>query len=151
MNISRQEHNETDVLKRIIALLVSLAGLAESASQLSLPLRVFNLWVIRRGEAAAWTLLDDEEFAVFAAACPGGNQPDEALALAASLRGIAMILSARLAQFRQFLNWWNGDDADDVNGSAIARMARRAIQRALTAYRPALPAGLMLAPPIDTS
>jgi len=142
---------ETDVLRRIIALLFSLADLAESACRLSFPLRAFNLWAIRRGEAAAWTLLDDEEFAVFAAACPGGNEPDEARALAASLRGIAMILSARLAQFQQFMSWWNCGNSDDLEASAIARMGRLTIQLAATVFQPALPAGLMLAPPIDTS
>lgn len=151
MDHSVQGEIETDVLRRIIALLFSLADLAESACRLSFPLRAFNLWAIRRGEAAAWTLLDDDEFAVFASACPGANERDEALALAASLRGIAMILSARLAQFQQFLKWWSGGDADDIEGSAVARMGRLAIQLAAMAFQPALPAGLMLVPPIDTS
>lgn len=83
----------------IIALLLSLARLAECAALRSFPVRWLVLVLLRRAEAAALTLLpvaapidraslDDPD---------AGFRPADALLLAAHLRTIAALLSAVLA------------------------------------------------------
>ena len=85
---------EERVLRRIIALLVSLAQLAECAAHRSLPVRWLILVLLRRAEAVSLTLLegtvdlsgfDDPE---------AGYRPVDATILAYSLRTIATLLWA---------------------------------------------------------
>ena len=42
---------ETDVLKRMVALLVALADLADRASGRPYPVRCFVLWILRRADS----------------------------------------------------------------------------------------------------
>jgi hypothetical protein len=87
------------IARRIIALLLSIAGLAESAAQRSFPIRWVLLVLLRRAEAAALTLLVD----VVPIDCSEFDDPDagfrpvDALLLAARLRVIAALLTAVLA------------------------------------------------------
>jgi hypothetical protein len=76
--------------RRIIALLLSMAVLAERASLRSLPLQLLVFWLLRRGEAAALTLfpvLPEETEASHDA--PVGDL----IGLAARLRTLAMLLA----------------------------------------------------------
>jgi hypothetical protein len=76
--------------KPIIALLWSMAALAERAAVRSLPVRLLVFWLLIRAEAAALTLFDQPpEFA------PDGAtvEPRDLIALAARLRGLAMLLA----------------------------------------------------------
>jgi hypothetical protein len=76
--------------KPIIALLWSMAGLAERAALRPLPVRLLVFWLLIRGEAAAHTLFDrPPEFAPPGAAV----EPCDLIALAARLRGLAMLLA----------------------------------------------------------
>ena len=87
------------MLRRIIALLVSFAALAERAAGRSAPIRCFVLWILRRAEAVA------EEFVFNAAGVPqpalertasAGNGPDDALRLADRFYALAAALCALL-------------------------------------------------------
>ncbi|WP_367955312.1 hypothetical protein [Aquibium pacificus] len=87
------------MLRRVIALLVSFAALAERAAGRSAPVRCFVLWILRRAEAVA------EEFVFDAAGVPqpslegiasAGNDPDDALRLAARFYALATALCALL-------------------------------------------------------
>ncbi len=87
------------MLRRVIALLVSFAALAERVSARSSPVRWFVLWILRRAETVA------EEFVFDAAGMPPpaleglaavGNDPDDALRLAARFYALAAALCALL-------------------------------------------------------
>ena len=86
------------MLRRIIALLITSAVLAERAALRSLPVRWFVLWLLRRAETVVEDFVFDETgmplaiegFAV------AGNGPDDALALAARFKALAAALAALL-------------------------------------------------------
>lgn len=82
-------------LGHIVALLLSLAVLAERAAARPLVVRLVVFWIIRRAELAALTL-----FGAFDAQAPatsprsgGGIEPSNLLRLAASFRAMAALLS----------------------------------------------------------
>lgn len=86
-------------LWRIISMLVALAALAEQAAARSFPVRFLVLCILRHAEAVAWA---------FVAGTPGlplpaideipaiGNDPADAILLAARLRALAAALAALL-------------------------------------------------------
>lgn len=76
--------------KPIIALLWSMAALAERAAVRSLPVRLLVFWLLIRAEAAALTLFDQPPDVP-----PQGAtvEPLDLIALAARLRGLAMLLA----------------------------------------------------------
>ncbi len=86
-------------LRRIIALLVSFAAIAERCASRSLPVRFLVLWFLRRAEFVATGYVLDayaappSDFAEIAAA---GNDPADALLLAARFRALAAVLGALL-------------------------------------------------------
>lgn len=85
-------------LRRIIAMLVALAVLAERSAARSAPLRWFVLLVLRRAERAADPFVFEEaglppSIEPFAAA---GNDPEDALRLAARFRALAAALGTLL-------------------------------------------------------
>lgn len=85
--------------RRIIALLLSLANLAERAAARSLPVRWLVLVLLRRAQAVVLPLV--VEVAGIDPACfddpEAGFRPVDAMLLAASLRMIATLLSACLS------------------------------------------------------
>ena len=86
------------MLRRIIALLVSLAVLAERGADRSLPVRWLVLWILRRAETVVEDFLFDETGTppALEGLAPAGNGPDDALRLAARFRGLATALVALL-------------------------------------------------------
>ena len=87
------------MLRRVIALLVSFAALAERAAARSAPVRWFVLLILRHAEAIS------ENFVFEAAGMPSlalegiavvGNDPDDALRLAARFYALAAALCALL-------------------------------------------------------
>ena len=96
------------MLRRIIALLVSLAILAERAAERSLPVRWLVLWILRRAETVVEDFVFDEtgmpppalEGIVLA-----GNGPEDAFALAARFRALAAALVALLPPLCRFGRW----------------------------------------------
>jgi hypothetical protein len=96
--MSGRAQNGRDRLERIAALLLSLAGLAEHAAARSAPVRLIVLWILSHAEAVAadfvgaqpamWDLQDPD------APHSLGHGPDDALALALSLRLLAFAVQA---------------------------------------------------------
>jgi hypothetical protein len=87
-------------IRRIIALLVALAGLADRAAARSFPIRFLLLAILRRAERPVrgfvaevtqhdWLHDEDPHF---------GNRPEDALTLAALLRAFAALLETVLPQ-----------------------------------------------------
>ncbi len=87
-------------LRRIMALLVSLAGLAERAASRSLPVRWLVLWLLRQAESVAEAFVFEETGLplppVEGFAAEGFGRED-ALHLAARFRALAAWLGALLA------------------------------------------------------
>jgi len=82
-----------DVLERIVALLFSLAHLADLAADLSAPRRRHVLGILSVGEAEAWAF-------VFGTPVPADapDKADDAARLAARLRALAVVLTVLLMQ-----------------------------------------------------
>lgn len=85
-------------LWRIVALLLSLAVLAERAATRPLVVRLVVFWILRRAELRARTLFGKpaDAFDGEASASPrsgGGSEPDDLLRLAAGFRAMAALLS----------------------------------------------------------
>lgn len=81
---------ERAVLKRIVALLLSLAEMAVQAGTRAVPIRVFVLWLVLRAEAAARSLVTTAP-----APCPfhhAGASRADAMRLARRLRNLARAL-----------------------------------------------------------
>jgi hypothetical protein len=95
------EYGETDwsydVLERIVALLFSLAGLADIAAGLPAPRRRHVLGILNQGEAEAHAFLIGAGAPVSA---DGQDTVDDALRLAARLRALALLLCVLMAQGR---------------------------------------------------
>jgi len=91
--MDRQLAIDLDIMKRIVALLLSLALLAERASARSAVVRATMSWLLRRAGAAALALVVDPAEAEAIRAAPFKSDPCELIRLAASLRAIAMLLA----------------------------------------------------------
>lgn len=86
------------LLRRVMALLVALATLAEKAAARSVPVRLFLLWILRRAEATALEYVVETAGmppALGAIAAPG-HSPADAHRLAARFRALAAALGALL-------------------------------------------------------
>ncbi|MCV0395245.1 MAG: hypothetical protein K5872_07430 [Rhizobiaceae bacterium] len=82
-------------LRRIIAVLVALAVLAERAADRSFPVRCFVLWILRRAEAVVAEFVAEATGMpqpAFAGIGTTGNDPEDALLLAARLHALAEAL-----------------------------------------------------------
>jgi hypothetical protein len=91
---------ERAALMRIVALLFSLADLAESASRRCLPVRRFVLWLLRPAESLASDfIIGAGPSAVSIYIGPAGDDPADAMSLAENFRDLACELEfqARLA------------------------------------------------------
>jgi len=139
-----------DVLDRIVALLLAIADLAERAAGVSEARRRMVLAIIRSGQAAA-----HGAFCVSALAppdrrvtpgvvtdCPGGSAED-AMALAAALRVLALIVQI-MAAARRRLALLPRFGARDGNGRGSDR-------HRLPFLRPCAPAAFPRAKRLDTS
>lgn len=111
-------HEKT--LRRIIALLVSFAGLAERAAGRSLPVRWLVLTILRYAEGVALDYLAEttglDWAAYFADDLDPGCRPDDAALLAWRLRTLAALLCALLPPDDRF---------DDLHARTIRRGAAR--------------------------
>jgi hypothetical protein len=88
-----------DRLERIAALLLSLAGLAERAATRSAPVRFIVLWLLRQAEGVAADFVADTtpQIPIWdgqPAPDHSGHTPADALALALSLRLLALAVQA---------------------------------------------------------
>jgi hypothetical protein len=110
---------ERAMLKRIVALFLALAELADRAARRPSPVRGFVLWVLFQAEAVARELV----VGVAAPVLPGraGNQAADAVRLARRFHDLARQLERQFAPA-----FAAGDDEGDQAG-----LARRGIRRAL--------------------
>ncbi|MCV0393859.1 MAG: hypothetical protein K5872_11855 [Rhizobiaceae bacterium] len=86
-------------LRRIAALLVALAALAEQAAGRCYLVRCFVLWLLRRAEAAVGEFVAETTGMpqpAFAGIGTTGNDPEDALLLAARLHALAEALGVLL-------------------------------------------------------
>ena len=97
---------EVRLLDRVVAILLALAGLADRAAAAPWPVRYIVLWMLRRADGAA------ADFAARFAAARGlrprpvlaaldGDDPAAALALALSLRMLALSIGGLSVQLRR--------------------------------------------------
>ncbi len=111
-------HEKT--LRRIIALLVSFAGLAERAAGRSLPVRWFVLTILRYAEGVALGYVADTTgldcSSCFADDPEAGCKADDASVLAWRFRALAALLRALLPPKNGF---------DDLHARTIRRDAAR--------------------------
>lgn len=119
---------ETELEGHIVTMLFALACLADRASHASHPVRAFVLWLLRRAETAVRECVAGQPMAIRA-----GNDPADALDLAASLRALARAVGKLAAQYQQFYRrrWQHGDacEADGLERHAAGRRHRDAIAR----------------------
>lgn len=100
--------DQRQALRRIAAVLIALARLAERMAGSSLPVRGLVLWILRRAEAVAAEFATVElrmtgEFARPMALQQAGDRSNEAMALASGFRALATALiglAGRLAGCR---------------------------------------------------
>ncbi|MGE3362336.1 MAG: hypothetical protein AB7I34_02625 [Rhizobiaceae bacterium] len=127
MDQNAEIETESDVLKRIVALLFSLAGLAERASVRSYPVRCLVLWLLRPTEVVVrdWLVADGwEEPQTAESAVLHRNSRAEAMHLARSLRALAHLLRCELRLAEKF-----------------ARRLTRGLGQSLGDYTPTRPFG----------
>lgn len=86
------------MLRRVIALLVALAILAERTAGRSAPVRLFVLWILRRAETVAVEFVFEQTGMPPAVdeIARSGNGPEDASRLAARFRALAAALCALL-------------------------------------------------------
>jgi hypothetical protein len=119
---------ERAALMRIVALLCSLAGLAERAATRSPAIRGFVLWILRRAEAVARDFVADPEARL--AVEPAGARPADAIRLAASLRRLARQLRWQIGRQARLMR---GDGSAGTQPPTFSRMpAIRDIATALS-------------------
>ena len=153
MDETEDTEAEFQMFKSIIALLLSLAGLCELASRAPHPVRCFVLWLMRRAETIARDWVDgppdyDEHWP---AAIRVGNEPADALLLAASLRELARSVRKMAAEYRHFIRQCEREEAGEADG-AQRRVVESGCHRLAVCLRQILsPATLTLAPCPDTS
>jgi len=109
---------ERAALKRIVALLLALADLAERAGSRSGPVRSFVLWVLRHAEAIARERIAGTPAPI--RLCHTGS-PDDAMRLAQDFRDLACELVAQAAL---------AFAADDAGDSLLFRGEAAAVQTA---------------------
>lgn len=153
-----QGESDREIITRIIATLFSLAKLAELASGAPHPVRIFVLWLLRRTEHAARGLLGDDmldEMAEDPQSVSAGNEPADALILAASLRTLALALQIEMDEDALFAAWWrNGGECAQEKLDFVIQPAKRrdpVTVKALARRCRSLMAGLALVPRLDTS
>ena len=116
MDWKRACEEERAALKRIVALLFALAGLAELACHRSPAVLGFVLWLLRHAEAVAWDFVGDVPGMPPMQIGQSGDRPVDAMRLAARFRALARELDrqARLA--------FRGEGRNDAGPQPSGRM-----------------------------
>ena len=138
MDVKAQTETELEMMKGIVAMLLSFARLAELVSRAPYPIRSFVLWLLRRAETVVrdWVYCSEDEY--WPVAIHAGSDRADALDLAASLRALARAVRQMAAEYRRFTRRWRGEAAggpDDTqrrgsNGFRRAGILRRLLQLA---------------------
>ena len=114
--LDAQDETELEMMKGIVTLLLSLAGLCVLASLAPHPVRCFVLWLMRRAETVVrdWVYCSEDEY--WPAAIRAGNEPSDALLLAASLRELARSVRKMAAEYRRFIRRCERSEAGEADG-----------------------------------
>ena len=144
---------EFQMFRSVITLLLSLAVLCERVSRAPHPLRCFILWIMRRAETVVRDWLDgpanyDE---VWPAAIRVGNEPEDAIRLAASLRDLARSVRKMAAEYWRFVRQCEREEAGETRGAERHVIANECHRLAASLRQVLLLAVLPPAPCPDTS
>ena len=127
---------ELEMMKGIVAMLLSFARLAELVSCTPRPVRSFVLWLLRRAETVVRDWIDGPaDF--WPDTIRAGNDRADALDLAASLRALARAVRQIAAEYRRFARRWRHDDAGEADGAqcrVVGRHYRTGILRRLSSW-----------------
>ena len=140
---------ELEMMKGIVAMLLSFVRLAELVAHTPRPVRFFVLWLLRRAETVVFDWVYCSEDEVWPAAIRVGNDRADALDLAASFRALARAVRQMAAEYRRSTRRWRHDDVGKADGAqqhAVARLHRSGAARELLSRL-----NLALAPCPDTS
>ena len=119
-DVKAEIETELEMMKGIVAMLLSFARLAELVSRAPYPIRSFVLWLLRRAETVVRDWVDGpEDF--WPDAIHVGNDRADALDLAASLRALARAVKRMVAEYRRSTRRWRHDDTGEAD-----QMQRRA-------------------------
>jgi len=114
VQLRSQAETQTQMLQRVIVMLLNIAGLAERSASYPAAARAFVLFILHRAEAYAWDYFTDifeqhpESFGFYS-----GNEPEDALELADSFRKLAAAIQQSLIQDRILASWWGGAESGD--------------------------------------
>lgn len=132
VNLMARNGTELEAMKGIMAMLFAFADLAVLASRAPYPVRSFTFRLLRRAEAVAREWIDGS--AVFwPVAIRIGDDPVDALDLAASFRRLACAVRELTAQYRQFARRWHDDgrQASGTRSRAAPRLRHAGTRRKL--------------------
>ena len=136
---------ELEAIKSIMAMLFAFADLADLASRAPYPVRSFMFWLLRRAEVVAREWVDGPaDF--WPVAIRAGDDPADALDLAASFRRLACAVRELTAQYRQFARRWHDDGGRRAARKAVPRLHHAGTRRELLSR-----VGLAATPCPDTS
>lgn len=110
---------ERGELKRMIALLLSLAHLADLSCGRSAAVRGFVLWLLRRAETVALTFVATPPNPPPGLFAPAGSSPAEAMRLAESFRAVARALRREVER----TCWFHEDDSGQAEPPIGRRIA----------------------------
>ena len=145
MNLMARNGRELEAIKSIMAMLFAFADLADLASRAPYPVRSFVFWLLRRAEAVAREWVDGPaDF--WPVAIRAGDDPADALDLAASFRRLACAVRELTAQYRQFARRWHDDGGRRAARKAVPRLHHAGTRRELLSR-----VGLAATPCPDTS
>jgi len=121
VQLRSQAETHSQMLKRMIVMLLNIAGLAERCASYPAAARAFVLFILYRAEAYAWDYFTDifeqhpESFGFYS-----GTSPEDALELADSFRKLAAAIQQSLIQDRIFQSWWGGSEtrSDETDRNA---------------------------------
>lgn len=113
----------TNMLQRILALLLSLALTAERAAGCSYPVRCYLLWLLRRAEPYAWRCVmrecniaaDDKCLQRIPLRMIVCNSPADALRIAETYRTLARALQRRVRDDQRLAHLWSCHDQDWID------------------------------------
>jgi len=111
VQLRSQAETHPQMLRRVIVMLLNIAGLAERSASYPAAARALVLFILHRAEAYAWDYFTDifeqhpESFGFYS-----GSDPDDALELADSFRKLAAALQQSLIQDQIYKSWWGGAD-----------------------------------------
>ena len=103
---------ELEMMKGIVAMLLSFVRLAELVAHTPRPVRSFVLWLLRRAETVVRDWVDGPaDF--WPVVTHLGNDRADALDLAASFRALARAVKQMAAEYRRSTRRWRHDDAGE--------------------------------------